>query len=194
MIVDILFWTWSVILLFSGIKVISSKNPILSVFWLVICFIMGSLLLLLLGIEFLPILLMIVYVGAIAILFLFVVMLLNIKRIEITESTTRYVPVGFILGFIFFYELYYILRYELTVYNDPIESIQYSILNYTNIEKVGNVLYTEYWPYFIVSSLVLLVSMIGAIVLSLYHEKGVKRQDLFGQIATNYKDTVVKIK
>ena len=102
-----LFYFWSLATVFSAWKVITSKNPILSVFWLVLAFANASLLLLLLGVEFLPILFVIVYVGAIAILFLFVVMLLNIKLVEITENATRYAPIGIITGFIFLYQILY---------------------------------------------------------------------------------------
>lgn len=190
----ILFYFWSFSAIFSGWKVITNKNPILSVFWLVLAFVNGALLLLLLGVEFLPVLFIIVYVGAVAILFLFVVMLLNIKRVEIGENTTRYAPLGVIIGLLFLYQIFY-LR-ELTeegVLN--LESYNYScLINVTNIEEIGSILYTEYWVYFLVSSLVLLVSMIGAIVLCLYHEEGIKRQDLFGQVATEYERTISHVK
>jgi len=86
---------------YSGLMVISSRNPVHSVFYLVLAFITTSLLLIIMGIEFLSILFIIVYVGAIAILFLFVVMMLNIKLVEIMDNTTRYVPIGFIIGLIF---------------------------------------------------------------------------------------------
>ena len=187
-----LFYFWSLATVVSAWKVITSKNPILSVFWLVLAFANASLLLLLLGVEFLPILFVIVYVGAIAILFLFVVMLLNIKLVEITENATRYAPIGIITGFIFLYQILYsfdsintnnsISEYNTTLFTE--------FFNQTNIELVGQLLYTEYWIYFLVSSLVLLVSMVGAIVLCLYHETWIKRQDLFAQVATQYDKTI----
>ena len=164
---NILFYFWSFSAVFSGWKVITNKNPILSVFWLVLAFVNGALLLLLLGVEFLPVLFIIVYVGAVAILFLFVVMLLNIKMVEIGENTTRYAPLGVIIGLVFLYQIFY-LRDLTTEASWGIESYNYSeLINVTNIEQIGNLLYTEYWVYFLVSSLVLLVSMIGAIVLCL---------------------------
>ncbi len=191
---NILFYFWSFSAVFSGWKVITNKNPILSVFWLVLAFVNGALLLLLLGVEFLPVLFIIVYVGAVAILFLFVVMLLNIKMVEIGENTTRYAPLGVIIGLVFLYQIFY-LRDLTTEASWGIESYNYSeLINVTNIEQIGNLLYTEYWVYFLVSSLVLLVSMIGAIVLCLYHEEGIKRQDLFAQVATEYERTIVHVK
>ena len=88
-----LFWVWSLSAIFAGSKVISSANPIHSVFWLILCFVNAAFLLLLLGLEFLPILFCIVYAGAIGIMFLFVVMLLNIKLVEISENASRYLPI-----------------------------------------------------------------------------------------------------
>jgi len=187
-----LFYFWSLATVVSAWKVITSKNPILSVFWLVLAFANASLLLLLLGVEFLPILFVIVYVGAIAILFLFVVMLLNIKLVEITENATRYAPIGIITGFIFLYQILY--SFDSINTNNSISDYSTTLFteffNQTNIELVGQLLYTEYWIYFLVSSLVLLVSMVCAIVLCLYHETGIKRQDLFAQVATQYDKTI----
>jgi len=189
----VLFYTWGIGVIFSGWNVITSKNPVSSVFWLVLAFANASLLLLLLGLEFLPILFIIVYVGAIAIIFLFVVMLLNIKLVEISENATRYAPIGTIVGLVFLYEIMRIFNLE-TIEKD-MNSIDYTnIFQETNIKLIGQLLYTEYWIYFIVSSLILLVSMVGAIVLCLYHEKGIKRQDLFAQVATEYTKTVQNVK
>ena len=193
---SVLFYFWSISAIISGWKVITNKNPILSVFWLVLAFVNGALLLLLLGVEFLPVLFIIVYVGAVAILFLFVVMLLNIKRVEIRENTTRYAPLGVIIGAVFLYQILSLRDITKEVdWGISLESNNYSeLINVTNIEEIGTLLYTEYWVYFLVSSLVLLVSMIGAIVLCLYHEEGIKRQDLFAQVATEYERTIVHVK
>jgi len=185
-----LFWLWSLSGVFAGYQVISSNNPIMSVFWLILAFLNAAFLLLLLGLEFLPILFCIVYAGAIGIMFLFVVMLLNIKLVEISENATRYLPIGMIIGFIFFYQIYFAL--SVGSYEEAWEMVYFTeLVQNTNIEQLGSILYTDYFLYFLVSALVLLVSMIGAIVLCLYHEEGVKRQDLFGQVATEYDKTVI---
>ena len=185
-----LFWLWSVSGVFSGYQVISSNNPIMSVFWLILAFLNAAFLLLLLGLEFLPILFCIVYGGAIGIMFLFVVMLLNIKLVEINENATRYLPIGMIIGFIFLYQIYFAL--SVGTYEASWEMVYYTgLVESSNIEQLGAVLYTDYFIYFLVSSLVLLASMIGGIVLCLYHEEGIKRQDLFGQVATEFDKTVV---
>jgi len=190
-----LFWLWSLSAIFAGSKVISSNNPIHSVFWLILAFINAAFLLLLLGLEFLPILFCIVYAGAIGIMFLFVVMLLNIKLVEISENATRYLPIGVIIGFIFLYQIYFVFTSEVTNYASNWEVYDFSsLVQVSNIEQMGQLLYTDYFLYFLVSSLVLLVSMIGAIVLCLYHEEGIKRQDIFSQVATEYDKTVVNFK
>lgn len=186
-----LFYFWAISAGFSGWNVITTKNPISSVFWLVLAFINAALLLLLLGIEFLPILFIIVYVGAIAILFLFVIMLLNIKLVELNQNATRYLPVSTIIAAIFLFQL---LPTVPTTNNDWIDVnfIEFnSLIKLTNIQNIGMILYTEYWLYFILSGMILLVSMIGAIVLCLYHESMIKRQDLFAQVATEYNKTVI---
>lgn len=180
----------------SGFLVISSTNPVNSVFALVLCFANSSLLLIILGFEFLALLFMIVYVGALAILFLFVVMMLNIRLIEIMENSVRYLPIGLILGVVLIIELliiidqYYNLNPSNTesnifFINDSLLSNNTILSNLTNVEAIGQIIYTEGYIYFLIASLVLLVAMIGAIVMTLYHEEEVKRQDIFSQISTD---------
>ena len=175
---------------YSGLMVISSINPVHSVFYLVLAFINTSLLLLIMGVEFLSILFIIVYVGAIAVLFLFVVMMLNIKLIELIDNTTRYVPIGFIVGIIFLSLLSNLLDFNTNVQfnNSTFLNIQYL----SNIELMGNILYTEYYLFFIIASFILLVSMIGAIILTINNTSNnlIKRQDLFSQISTEYSKTI----
>lgn len=189
---SILFYFWSILSGYSGWKVITVKNPISSVFWLVNVFINCGLLLLLLGVEFIPILFIVIYVGAIAILFLFVVFLLNIKLVELRENTSRYVPIASIIAGIFLWQILDILPSsgETWINMEGLGDFT-KIVKETNIEVLGVLLYTEYFLYFLVSSLILLVAMVGAIVLCLYHENIVKRQDLFAQVATEYDKTVI---
>lgn len=200
---EIIYWIFGIGAIISGLMVISSTNPMHSVFALVLTFVNASVLLLLLGIEFLAILFLIVYVGAIAILFLFVVMMLNIKLVEIRDNATRYVPVGFLIGLIFLFEILIIVdkeivsspNQEFSVFLDPtgsINDLSGLIYNSTNVQLLGQLLYTEYYLLFIIASLILLVAMIGAIVLTLYHEEEVKRQDIFAQISTDPQKTIIK--
>jgi NADH-quinone oxidoreductase subunit J len=181
---------------YSGFMVISSINPIHSVFYLVLAFINSSILLIIMGVEFLSILFIIVYVGAIAILFLFVVMMLNIKLVEIMDNTTRYVPIGFIIGLIFLSLVSSLIEFEFNWSNViglnlPIMPYEIQTTNTLNVEAIGNILYTDYFLFFIIASFILLVAMIGAIILTIYHEEKIKRQDLFSQIATEYNKTVI---
>lgn len=212
MITEILVYFFSFGAFISGFLVISSTNPVHSVFSLVMCFVNSSILLLMLGFEFLALLFIIVYVGALAILFLFVVMMLNIRLVELIENSTRYIPIGIIIGIVFLIELLVVVdsQYSLSPSNTIsqlwflnnlyiIDSSAYILTNSTvigsetlighlkNIEAIGHVLYTEGYLYFWISSLVLLVAMVGAIVMTMYHEQSVRRQDIFSQITTDIK-------
>ena len=182
----LLFYIFSTLAALSAIMVISSKNPIHSVLFLVLVFCNTSGLLLLLEAEFLALIFIVVYVGAIAVLFLFVVMMLNIKLIEFQESFLRYLPIGGLIAVFFLIEILFLSNKELsagTVDNINlvlwIDTIQPS----NSIEVLGKLIYTYYCYPFIVSGLILLVSMIGAIVLTLHHREGVKRQDIYTQIS-----------
>jgi len=181
---QVLFYSFGVLAVINGLMVITAKNPVHSVFYLVLAFISASLLLILLGVEFLPVVFMIVYVGAIAILFLFVVMMLNIKLVEILDNSTRYAPIGFIIGFIFFNSVISILDQEMLSWESGYElSLGRSIAPTLNAVNMGSVIYTNHFTSFIIASLILLVAMIGAIMLTIFHEKSVKRQDIFVQIS-----------
>jgi len=178
----------------SGFLVITAKNPIHSVLHLVLAFANASILLLIMGVEFLSLLFIIVYVGAIAILFLFVVMMLNIKRIELIDNTTRYVPIGFIIGLVFLSILKDKIlisgpiahNYLIDLSSTPIEIG----INNTNIENLGDLLYTNYFLFFLMAGIILLIAMIGAIILTLRHETDIKRQDIFSQIASDFNQTL----
>jgi NADH-quinone oxidoreductase subunit J len=178
----------------AGILVISSNNPIHSIFSLVLAFANISFIMILLGVEFLGVLFLIVYVGAIAILFLFVIMMLNIKLVELLDNATRYVPIGMIIGVFLLIEITILLQNIFPSVSSSInlmETYQYTnIVNYTNLYALGQVLYQEYSVYIIIASVILLVAMLAGIILTLTHEESVKRQDLFSQIATDYHKTV----
>jgi NADH-ubiquinone oxidoreductase chain 6 len=199
----ILFSIFSSIALVSGVMVIRAKNPVHSVLFLILVFCNTSGLLVLLGLDFFAMILLVVYVGAIAVLFLFVVMMLNIKIAEIHENVLRYLPVGGIIGLIFLLEIFlivdndYIPLFEPSI--APTNNLKYiayagKIQSWTNIESVGNLLYTTYFILFLVSSLILLVAMIGAIVLTMHKTAQVKRQDVFQQNAIDFQTTIKKIR
>jgi NADH-quinone oxidoreductase subunit J len=195
LLLDYLFLAFSLGAIITAILVISKNNPVHSVFFLVLTFANASALLLLLGVEFIAIIFWIVYVGAIAILFIFVIKLINIKIVELLDNSTRYLPIGFFIGFILLLELYiYIDSYSsISNLNLQLNNISYTftnIVNFTNLELLGQILYTEYWINLIIASLILLVAMIGAILLTLSHEATVKRQDIFTRINKKYSLTM----
>jgi NADH-ubiquinone oxidoreductase chain 6 len=202
----ILFSIFSSIALVSGIMVIRAKNPVHSVLFLILVFCNSSALLVLLGLDFFAMILLVVYVGAIAVLFLFVVMMLNIKIAEIHENALRYLPVGGIIGLIFLLEIFLIVDNDYipscnrgaptTLSSNLLTYTAYAskIQSWTNIESVGNLLYTTYFILFLVSSLILLVAMIGAIVLTMHKTAKVKRQDVFKQNARSAQTTIKKIR
>lgn len=174
-----------ILIIISALLVILSKNPMHSVLSLVLTFVFSSIIMIKLGVEFLGLLFLIVYVGAIAILFLFVVMMLNINLEELLDNTSKYAPISLILGSFLALELNYVIK--LNPYNwEKISFIDWSkSFNGfdSNIMILGQYLYTEFYLYFIIASMILLVSMIGAIILTLKHEDNILRQDIFEQIS-----------
>lgn len=185
---NLLFLLFGSLAIFSALMVISSKNPIHSILFLILVFLNSTGLLMLLGIEFLAIMFVIVYVGAIAILFLFVVMMLNIKIIELNENMTRFIPIGGLIGLLFFLQLYLVYDHDLMklseFINNPLNAQLFwdkNIVNLTNIQIMGESLYTVYFYPFLIASLILLVAMIGAIVLTLHSQANIKRQEIFKQ-------------
>jgi NADH-quinone oxidoreductase subunit J len=172
------FYLFAGVCVASAVMVIVSRNPVHSVLFLILAFVNASGLFLLLGAEFLAMILVVVYVGAVAVLFLFVIMMLDVDFTELREGFLEYLPIGLVIGAIFLAEL--LLVGGGWVINPAItKSITAAIpSNVSNTEALGLVLYTKYIHYFELSSMVLLVAMIGAIVLTLQHKASVKRQDI----------------
>ena len=158
--------------------VIASRNPVHSVLFLILAFVNASGLFILMGAEFLGMVLVFVYVGAVATLFLFVIMMLDVDFTELREGFIEYLPVGLVIGGIFLFEL--LLTVGFWIINPgTAKSITAAIpTNVSNTEALGLVLYTRYIHYFQLAGMVLLVAMIGAIVLTLRHKVSVKRQDI----------------
>lgn len=189
-----LYYTFCIITLVSALMVIQVSNAIYSVLFLILTFCNIACLLLLLGAEFFAFLLLIVYVGAIAVLFLFIVMMLNIKIITQVKLFTLTFPLGVLLTIIFIYifkftflqlDSLYTFKPNLTWFSWQIES-----LNKTNIEVLGKVLYTNFSLLFIISSLILLVSMIGVIVLTMHQRTDSKKQNIELQLVRNPKGVI----
>ena len=180
--VQFFFYLFSVFAIASAVMVISARNPVHSVLFLILCFFNASGLFILLGAEFLAMMLVVVYVGAVAVLFLFVVMMLDVDFVELRQGMANYLPIGGIIGLIVLGEL---VLAGSTWFLSP-ESIKIAAPasdTLTNTEALGQLLYTKYFYFFQMAGLILLVAMIGAIVLTLRHKQGVKRQNIADQVA-----------
>ncbi len=181
----LLFYTFSFTIIASALMVIFSKQPINSVLFLIFSFINASGLFLLAGAEFLALIIVIVYVGAVAVLFLFVIMMLDFNPQTIKEETKKYLPVGLLVGSVLFLEII------LMMYSPEIFSKEFKIIgrivetDLTNTEILGRLIYTEYFLQFQMAGFILLVAMIGAIVLTLRHRDYVRRQNIHDQVSRN---------
>jgi NADH-quinone oxidoreductase subunit J len=177
------FYLFAAVCVASAVMVIVSRNPVHSVLFLILAFVNASGLFVLMGAEFLGMVLIFVYVGAVATLFLFVIMMLDVDFAELREGFLEYLPVGVVVGGIFLFEL--LLTVGVWVINPgTAKSITAAIpANVSNTEALGLVLYTKYIQYFQLAGMVLLVAMIGAIMLTLRHKANVKRQDINEQNA-----------
>ena len=179
--------------------VIQARNPVHSVLFLILVFFNAAGLLVLLGLDFFALIFLVVYVGAIAVLFLFVVMMLNIKIAEINEKRLRYLPVGGVLGLVFLFEILLLVDNDLIpVLSSNTDSVL-TFINWsdnfqtvTNIQALGHVVYTYYFYFFLLSSLILLIAMIGAIVLTMQKGLNIKRQQVFLQNTRDFAKTIRK--
>jgi NADH-quinone oxidoreductase subunit J len=178
MIPALFFYLFAGVCVASAVMVIASRNPVHSVLFLILAFVNASGLFILMGAEFLGMVLIFVYVGAVVTLFLFVIMMLDVDFAELREGFIQYLPVGIVIGGIFLFEL--LLTVGVWVINPSVTKAITAPIpnNVTNTEALGLVIYTRYIHYFQLSGMVLLVAMIGAIVLTLRHKASVKRQDI----------------
>jgi NADH-quinone oxidoreductase subunit J len=189
------FYLFSATTVASAFMVIASRNPVHSVLFLILAFVNAAGLFVLVGAEFLAMILIVVYVGAVAVLFLFVVMMLDVDFAELRQGFLQYLPVGAIVGFIFLTELLLIVGTWITGagVSGAIRSPIPPASEVTNTQALGRVLYTTYVHYFELAGLVLLVAMIGAIVLTLQHKTAAKRQNISAQNARS-KESAIEIR
>ena len=185
------FYFFSFIAVVSAIMVTVSKNTVHSVFFLILDFISISSLFIMIGAEFLGMIMLIVYVGAVAVLFLFVVMMLNVAKQKNTwfksSTNSAHIPIGLLVSIIIFFEVIIVIggwKYKPELSNKIVVS------DITNTHSIGNVLYTDYIHLFQLSGMVLLVAMIGAIVLTFRKREGIKRQSYFKQLSRERNDGV----
>jgi NADH-quinone oxidoreductase subunit J len=181
------FYVFSLVLVASGSLVITARSPVHSVLFLILAFFNAAGLFLLLGAEFLAMILVIVYVGAVAVLFLFVVMMLDVDFAELRAGSGRYVPAGLLVAGILLFEL---LMVSATFLSAPGAIQAAAAPQVSNAAAIGAVLYTKYVYYFELSGAVLLVAMIGAIVLTLRHKRTAKRQDVAVQVSRRREDAI----
>ena len=170
------FYFFAIFLIFSSLSVIFSKNPVNSVLFLVLAFLNSTFLFILIGAEFVGIILAIVYIGAVAILFLFVVMMLDIELIDIVFSVKKYIPLAILFALVIISEIIY-----LTVVKVVKGDILLEPSSVNNTEAIGDVLYTKFFIDFQLSGIVLLLAMIGAIVLTHIYKPSIKRQNISHQ-------------
>ncbi len=181
------FYLFSCITVASAVIVVTARNPVHSVLFLILAFVNAAGLFLILGAEFLAMMLVIVYVGAVAVLFLFVVMMLDVDFQELRKGSSKYLPVGVMIGLVFFVELALVVGTWVVnpaaVTGKALENVAASGLS--NTQVLGHVLYTDYVYFFEAAGLILLVAMIGAILLTHRERLNVKRQSIPEQVARN---------
>jgi NADH-quinone oxidoreductase subunit J len=192
----IAFYVFAFVVMASAAMVVVSRNPVYSVLFLILAFFNAAALMLLIGAEFIAMILIIVYVGAVAVLFLFVVMMLDINVTRLREGFLKYLPVGALIGIVLFLEIMLGLG---VIGSDKLALAGLSKAGpqaaaITNTRAIGQVLYTQYFYLFQVAGVVLLVAMIGAIVLTLRSRPGVRRQRIAEQLYRPKEDTISVVK
>ena len=176
------FYLFAICVIAGGLFTVISRNPVHSVLWLILSFLSAAGLFVLLGAEFVAMLLIIVYVGAVAVLFLFVVMMLDVDFAELKAEMAKYLPLGLLIGLVILMQ--FVMAFGVWEVNAGAEGLRAQVtdMDVENTAALGLILYDEYFLLFQLSGLILLVAMIGAIVLTLRHRGDVKRQDVVAQM------------
>ncbi|HEY5127959.1 MAG TPA: NADH-quinone oxidoreductase subunit J [Bradyrhizobium sp.] len=177
------FYLFAGLCVASAFMVIAAKNPVHSVLYLILAFVNAAGLFVMMGAEFLAMILIVVYVGAVAVLFLFVVMMLDVDFAELKQGMLQYLPIGMLIGGIFLAELLLVVGAWAIGPSVPQAIMARIPANIPNTEAIGLVLYTRYVYFFEAAGMILLVAMVGAIVLTLRHKERVRRQDISEQVA-----------
>ena len=186
---QLVFYLFSFVAIASAVMVISARNPVHSVLFLILAFFNAAGLFVLIGAEFLAMVLVVVYVGAVAVLFMFVVMMLDINFVRMREGFMQYLPLGLLIGAILAIELMMVIgSWALSPAVAGLE--QPTPIQISNTEALGNLIYTDYFYLFQAAGLILLVAIIGAITLTLRHRPGVRRQDIGEQVHRSASDAI----
>ena len=194
MIAAIAFYVLAAVSVIAALRVVLASNPVHSVLWLITAFFSAAGLFVLMGAEFLAMLLVVVYVGAVAVLFLFVVMMLDVDFVRLREGFTRYMPFGAIVACVLLIEMILVSSAVAARGAGRDAPGVQAGGDVSNVEAIGRVLYTDYVYIFQAAGVVLLVAMIGAIVLTLRHKPHVKRQDIHTQVTRDRKKTLAMTK
>lgn len=194
MLVALFFYLFATVLIASSVMVVSAKNPVHAVLFLILAFFNAAGLFVLLGAEFLAMILVVVYVGAVMVLFLFVVMMLDVNFAELRAGVLRYLPIGLIVGLILLFELVFVVGAWVTAPQLASDAPTPPPSEVSNTEALGRLLYTDYVYLFQAAGLILLVAMIGAIILTLHHRRDVKRQDVSDQVARTPETAIEVVK
>ena len=187
------FYLFAAMTVASAIMVISARNPVHSVLFLILAFFNAAGLFVLMGAEFLAMILVVVYVGAVAVLFLFVVMMLDVNFAELRQGFLQYLPIGLLVGIILLVEIVFVVgTWALAPMEEATTMAQAQTMSHElhNTKALGLILYTKYAYIFQAAGLILLVAMIGAIVLTLRHRAGVRRQAISRQVSRRVADTI----
>lgn len=194
MLVALFFYLFATVLIASSVMVVSAKNPVHAVLFLILAFFNAAGLFVLLGAEFLAMILVVVYVGAVMVLFLFVVMMLDVNFAELRAGVLRYLPIGLIVGLILLFELVFVVGAWVTAPQLASDAPTPPPSEISNTEALGRLLYTDYVYLFQAAGLILLVAMIGAIILTLHHRRDVKRQNISDQVARSPETAIEVVK
>jgi NADH-quinone oxidoreductase subunit J len=189
----LLFYAFAAVLVIAALGVVTSKNPVYSAFFLVLAFFQSALLWLLIDAEFLAIVLVLVYVGAVMVLFLFVVMMLDINLEQLRQGYTRYLPLGIIVAGVVVFEIVDVIWYRsqgLAIFTTPVSHGP----DYSNTKELGAVLYTEHVFAFEIASVLLLLAIVAAITLTMRRRPGLKVQNITEQVAVRSKDRLRVVK
>jgi NADH-quinone oxidoreductase subunit J len=186
------FYLFSIVCIGAGVMVVAAKNPVHAVFFLILAFFNAAGLFVLLGAEFLAMILVVVYVGAVMVLFLFVVMMLDVNFAELRAGFLKYLPIGAIVGLVLLVELVFVVGAWITAPDMVSNAPTPPVAEVSNTRALGGVLYTRFVFLFELAGLILLVAMVGAIVLTLHHKRDVRRQSITAQVART-RETAIEV-
>jgi NADH-quinone oxidoreductase subunit J len=193
-IVEILFYLFSVVLIAAAVGVITARNPVHCALFLVLAFFNSAVIWLLMEAEFLAIVLLLVYVGAVMVLFLFVVMMLDINVAKMREGFTRYAPLGILVAALVVVEIGSVVWVKSLGGATPEAAASVAVEGYSNTRALGELLYTKYLYPFELAAVLLLVAIVAAIALTMRHRTGMKQQDVAGQVSVRAKDRIRVVK